>query len=64
MTVISKESIRRANAAMIKGLDRGVSMNGSHVSVRCHTATKVGTMTFSRENIIREAQKAFVKIVK
>lgn len=64
MTVISKESVQRANAAMIKGLVRGVSMNASHVSVKCHTATTVGTMTFSRESIIREAKKAFVKVVK
>lgn len=62
--VISKESVRRANAAMINGSDRGVSMDASHVSVRCRTATHVGTLTFSRDRIVKEANKAFGKMMK
>ena len=62
--VISKESVRRGNAALIRGANRGVSVDGHNVSVRCHTVTGTCTMTFSREKIVREANKAFAKIVK
>lgn len=62
--VISKESVRRGNAAMMHGVNRGVSMDARNVSVRCHTVTGTCTMTFSREKIVREANKAFARIVK
>lgn len=62
--VISKENVRRGNAAMVRGLKREVSLDGNNVSVRCRTITGVRTMVFSREKIVSEAKKAFVKIVK
>lgn len=62
--VVSKESVRRGNAAMIHGGHRGISIDGRNVSVRCHTVTGTYTMTFSREKITREANSAFAKIVK
>ena len=62
--VVSKESVRRGNAAMIHGMHHGVSVDGRNVSVRCHTVTGMCTMTFSREKIVREANKAFARIVK
>lgn len=62
--VVSKESVRRGNAAMIHGIHRGVSVDGRNVSVRCHTVTGMCTMTFSREKIVKEANKAFARIVK
>lgn len=62
--VISKESVRRGNAAMMYGGGRGVSVDGRNVSVRCHTVTGTCTMTFSREKIVSEANKAFAKIVR
>lgn len=63
--VISKESVRRANAAMIHGTGKGVSIDNHNVSVRCRTS--IGgpyTMVFSREKIVKEANRAFSKIVK
>lgn len=62
--VISIESVKRGNAAMIHGVSRGVSVDGRNVSVRCHTVTGVCTMTFSKDVIVREANKAFAKVVK
>lgn len=62
--VISNESVRRGNEAMIHGVKKGISVNGSDVSVRCHTVSGVCTMTFSRDKIVKEANKAFSKIVK
>lgn len=62
--VISVESVRRGNAAMIHRVNRGVSVDGRNVSVRCHTVAGTCTMVFSKEKIVREANKAFVKIVK
>ncbi len=62
--VISNESVKRGNAAMIYGIKRGVSVDGRNVAVRCRTVAGVCTMTFSREAIVREANKAFSKIVK
>lgn len=61
--VISKESVKRGNAAMIHGGNRGVSVDAHNVSVRCRTVTGVYTMTFSREKIVSEANKAFAKVV-
>ena len=49
---------------MIHGIHRGVSVDGRNVSVRCHTVTGMCTMTFSREKIVKEANKAFARIVK
>lgn len=62
--VISKENVRRGNAAMVYDLKHGVSLDGDNVSVRCRTVTGVRTMVFSREKIVSETKKAFVKIVK
>ncbi|MEO4830381.1 hypothetical protein ABHZ32_12000 [Bacteroides uniformis] len=62
--VISKESVRRGNAAMIHGVHRGVSLDSKNVSVRCRTVSGMCTMTFSRKDIVREANKAFGKIMK
>ena len=62
--VVSKESVKRGNAAMIHGVNHGVSVDGRNVSVRCHTVTGICTMTFSKEKIIKEASKAFAKVVK
>ncbi|HRF86822.1 MAG TPA: hypothetical protein PLN34_09810 [Alloprevotella sp.] len=61
--VISKESVKRGNAAMIHGVKRGVSVDGRNVSVRCRTVTGVCTMTFSRAKIVKEAGKAFAKVL-
>lgn len=41
-----KESVKRGNAAMIHGGNRGVSVDAHNVSVRCRTVTGVYTMTF------------------
>lgn len=62
--VVSRESVRRGNAAMIHGTNHGVSVDGRNVSVRCHTVTGTCTMTFSKEKIVREANKALAKIVR
>lgn len=62
--VISKESVRRANTKMIHKQSQCVSIDGKNVSVRCHTVVGECTMTFSRERIVEEARKAFIKVVK
>lgn len=62
--VISKESVRRANAAMVDGRGRSVSIDGNNMSVRCRTIVGDYTMVVSREKIIQEACKAFAKVVK
>lgn len=62
--VISKGSVRRGNVALIRGEKDGVSMDAKNVSVRCRTVTGVYTMTFPREKIMAEANKAFVKVTK
>lgn len=62
--VISKENVRRGNAALVYGQKRGVSLDGDNVSVRCRTVIGVRTLVFSREKIVSEAKKAFVKVVK
>lgn len=62
--VISKESVKRGNAAMMSGAKVGVSLDGRNVSVRCRTVGGVYTMTFAKERIVREASKAFKKVVK
>lgn len=62
--VISRESVRRGNAAMMHGVKRGVSVDAKNVSVRCRTVTGVCTMTFSRAKIVSEANKAFANVVK
>lgn len=62
--VVSRESVRRGNAVTISGANRGVSVDGNNVSVRCYTVAGVYTMTFSREKIVDEARKAFDRIVK
>ena len=49
---------------MIHGIHHGVSVDGRNVSVRCNTVTGMCTMTFSREKIVKEANKAFARIVK
>ena len=53
--VISKESVRRGNAAMMHGVKRGVSVDAKNVSVHCRTVAGVTTMTFSRMKIVSEA---------
>ena len=63
-TVISKESVRRGCASMIHGGQNGISMDAKNVSVRCQTVTGIYTMTFSREKIMAEANKAFIKVIK
>lgn len=60
---ISQESVRRGNAALIRGEKGGISMDAKNVSVRCRTVTGVYTMTFSRERIMAEANKAFAKVM-
>ncbi len=62
--VISRESVRRGNAAMMNGDKRGISVDGHNVSVRCRTVVGEYTMVFSRERIVTEARKAFAKVVK
>ena len=61
--VISRESVKRGNAAMIHGVKRGISMDAQNMSVRCHTVTGVHTMIFSREKIVSEANKALAKVI-
>ena len=61
--VISKESVIRGNTAMINGSKQGVSLDGNNVSVQCQTSFGSHTITFSRETINSEANKAFRKIV-
>lgn len=58
------ESIKRGNAAMMSGANGGVSLDGRNVSVRCRTVGGVYTMTFAKERIVREASKAFKRVVK
>lgn len=62
--VISQESVRRANAAMINGRNRCVSIDGRNMSVRCTTVVGDYTMVFPRDKVVSEARKAFVKVVK
>lgn len=62
--VISRESVRRANASMIDGRSRSVSIDGNNMSVRCRTVVGDYTMVVSREKVMHEARKAFVKVVK
>lgn len=62
--VISKDSIRKANETLISGTSRRINMNSQHVSVRCITSVNCGEMTFSREKIVKEANKAFSKSMK
>lgn len=42
----------------------GVSLDGRNISVRCRTVGGVYTMTFAKERIVREASKAFKRVVK
>ena len=62
--VVSKESIRRANESMISGKSNSVSIDGSNMSIRCHTVVGDYTIVVSRDTVLREARKAFVKVVK
>jgi hypothetical protein len=62
--VISKESVRRANTSMIHGKNHGVSIDGSNMSIRCHTVVGNYTMVVPRDKVLREARNAFVKVVK
>ena len=62
--VISKESVRRGNAATMSGQSRCVSMDGRNVSIRRHTVSGVCMMTFSRKDIATEASKAYGKVVR
>lgn len=62
--VISKESVRRGNAATMSGQSRCVSLDGRNVSVRRHTVAGVCMMTFSRKEIATEASKAYGKVVR
>ena len=62
--VISKESVRRGNAATISGQSRCLSLDGRYVSVRRHTVAGVCMMTFSRKDIATEASKAYGKVVR
>lgn len=62
--VISKDSVKLANVAMIDGKSNGISIDGRNMSVRCHTVVGDYTMVVPREKVIHEACKAFAKIVK
>lgn len=62
--VISKESVRRGNAATMSGQGRCVSLDGRNVSVRRNTVAGVCMMTFSRKEIATEASKAYGKVVR
>lgn len=62
--VISRDSIRKANNTLISRASHKVSMDSRHVSVRCNTSVNSGEMTFSREKIVIEANKAFSKSMK
>lgn len=62
--VVSKESVRRANESMISGRSHSVSIDGSNMSIRCHTVVGNYTMVVSRDIVLHEARKAFVKVVK
>ena len=62
--VVSKDSVIRGNAYVANGIKRGVSIDAKNVSVRRRTTTGVCMMTFSRDSIVREANKAFAKVVK
>ncbi len=62
--VVSKDSVIRGNACVANGIKRGISIDAKNVSVRRHTATGVCLMTFSRDRIVREANKAFSEVVK
>ena len=64
MRVISKESVKRANAAMINGKSRSVSIDSSNMAIRCCTIVGDYTMVVPREKVLTEARKAFVKVVK
>ena len=57
--VISIESVRRGNAAIMSGKN-----HGDHVSVCCETAMGNYTMTFERKQIVKAANEAFAKIMK
>lgn len=63
-TIVSRESVQRANAAMISGKGCSVSVVGDRVAVRCRTVMASGTLNFSRKEIVKEANKAFGRIVK
>ena len=62
--VISIESVRRGNAAIMSGKRQGISMDANNVSVRCKTAMGNYTMTFEREQIVKAANEAFAKIMR
>lgn len=62
--VISRDSVRKANDTLISGTSHRVNMNSQNVSVRCKTSVNCGEMTFSRERIVSEANKAFSKSMK
>ena len=62
--VISIESVRRGNAAIMSGKRQGISMDANNVSVRCKTAMGNYTMTFNRKKIVRAANEAFAKIMR
>lgn len=62
--VISIESVRRGNAAIISGKRQGISMDANNVSVRCKTAMGNYTMTFERNQIVKAANEAFAKIMR
>lgn len=60
--VISIDSVRKGNADTMRGKRGRVSVNGSDVSVRCRTRFGTYVLTFSKQDIINEARKAFAKI--
>lgn len=62
--VISIESVRRGNAAIMSGKNHGISLDADHVSVCCETAMGNYTMTFERKQIVKAANEAFAKIMK
>ena len=62
--VISKESVRRGNAATMSGHNHRISLDGKNVSISRRTIAGVCLMTFSREAIANEARKAYVKVVR
>lgn len=62
--VISRESVKRGNAAMMHGIKRGVSVDAKNVTIRRRTVAGVCTMTFSRKKIVSEANKAFANVMK
>ena len=62
--VISVESVRRGNAAIMNGKRHGISMDAHNVSVRCKTMMGSYTMTFERERIVKAANEAFAKVMR